>query len=121
MPDDDYHRELADYEPGDGRPLRHPMTVRVMRIVVVLGLIGLVLPGILVTVSTQISTAETACGILVAQSAPDSVASEPRFEMLGAEGPGWYCYARQFDGSEILLTFIGLIPGGRFAPAGTPA
>jgi hypothetical protein len=64
-----------------------------------------------VTVSTQIATAGAACTIVVARSAPDSVGADARFELTGAEGPGWYCYAQQYGGSEILLRSLGLIPG----------
>jgi hypothetical protein len=108
---DEYHRELAEYEPGDGRPVHSARRVRALRIMVMVGLAGLLLPGLLVTVSTQISTAGAACEIVVAQSAPDSVDAAARFELTGAEGPGWYCYARQYGGSEILLRSLGLIPG----------
>jgi hypothetical protein len=108
---DDVHPELAGYEPGDGRPVRNPMTLRVMRVVVVLGLIGLLLPGILVTWSTQLTTADAACRIVVASLAPDAPGANARLELLGAQGPDWYCYAVQFDGSEVPLRTLGIIPG----------
>ena len=60
MTDDD-PRELADYEPGDARPLRSVARRRVMRIMVALGLTGLVLPGVLVTVGTQ--NLDRGCGM----------------------------------------------------------
>lgn len=116
---DDHHPELAGYEPGDG-PVRRPITRHVMRVVVIIGLVSLVLPGIVVTLSTQASTASTACGLVVAASAPDAVEATARFELMGAEGPGWYCYARQFDGSETLLGALGIIPGLSFEPSGVP-
>ena len=58
---------------------------------------------------------------------PDNVALEffertTTYAELGAEiervaeGPGWYCYAQQFDGTEILVGSLGLIPQSRFAP-----
>jgi hypothetical protein len=110
MTDDD-PRELADYEPGDARPLRSVARRRAMRIMVALGLTGLLLPGVLVTVSTQIATADAACRFVVGTEDPEAVDAIARFELAGAEGPGWYCYAVRFGGSEILLRSLGLIPG----------
>ncbi len=123
MTDDD-PRELADYEPGDARPLRSVVRRRVMRIMVALGLAGLVLPGVLVTIGTQISTADAACRFVVGSTDPEAVDAIARFELAGAEGPGWYCYAVRFGGAEILLRSLGLIPGlspQRDEPAGVPA
>lgn len=86
------------------------MTKRVMRVVVVLGLVGLVLPGVVVTVGVQQATASRACAAAVAARA-DGAEPVPRFELLGPAGPSWYCYARTFDGDEVLLASLGLIPG----------
>jgi hypothetical protein len=108
---DEYPRELAEYEPGDSGPSRSARRLRVMRIVVTLAVAGLILPGVLVTVSTQISTADAACRIVVATIAPDSEAAEARFQLAGHAGPGWYCYAERFGGTEILIRSLGLIPG----------
>lgn len=118
---DEYHPELAEYDPDESRPTRSATRARVMRVMVVLGLAGLLLPGVLVTISTQISTADAACRIVVVASAPDSVGSVARFELVGAAGPGWYCYAERFGGSEILLRSLGLIPGLSGDPAVEPA
>ena len=41
MSDDEYHPELADYVPGDGRSVRHPVTIKVMRVVIVIALLAL--------------------------------------------------------------------------------
>jgi hypothetical protein len=117
---DEYHRELAEYEPGDGRPVHSAARRRALRIVVVIGLVALVLPGVLVTVSTQIATAGAACRIVVAKVAPDSVAAVARFELTGGDGPGWYCYAERFGGEEVLLRSLGLIPGLSPRPVNDP-
>lgn len=122
--DDRYPSELAGYEPDDERPVRRPMTHHAMRIVVILGILGLVLPGIIISISTANNTAQSACRAVVVEKAPDAVAYSPRFELAGAEGPGWYCYAQQFDGTEVLLGALGLIPQARFTPVendGVPA
>jgi len=108
---DDVHEdppELSGYEPND-KPLRSRMVVRVMRVVVVLGVLGLVLPGIAATVSLQTRTAEFRCAQLVTpEIGADPVA---RFELFGRLGPGWYCYAERFDGREVLVRALGFIPG----------
>lgn len=117
---DDFHRELAEYEPGDARPVRSAAMMRAIRIMVVLGLAGLVLPGVLITVSTQIETADAACRIVVAASDPEAIDAIARFELTGAEGPGWYCYTVRFGGTEILLRSLGLIPGLSSNPETVP-
>jgi hypothetical protein len=108
---DEVPRELAEYEPGDSRPSRSARRRRVMRIVVMVALAALVLPGVLGTVITQISTADRACRIVVGALAPDSLDADARFQLAGEAGPGWYCYAERFGGTEILLRSLGLIPG----------
>lgn len=117
---DEYHRELAEYEPGDGRPVHSGARLRAMRIMVTLALVALILPGVLVTVSTQMATADAACRIVVARTAPDAIAAIARFELAGAGGPGWYCYAQQYGGAEVLLRSIGLIPGLSDVPGRDP-
>lgn len=86
-----------------------------MRIVVVLAIIGLVLPGILVTATTAARTAENACSVYVAMDAPGSVGQRVAFEMWSPIGPGWNCYSVAFGGNETLVKAFGLIPVG-FAP-----
>lgn len=117
---DEYHRELAEYDPGDGRPVNWASRRRAMRIIVVIALVALVLPGVLVTVSTQISTADAACRVVVIAGAPEAVGSVARFELAGGDGPGWYCYAQLYGGDEILLRSIGLIPGLSPQPVEAP-
>ncbi|TPW73022.1 hypothetical protein [Schumannella sp. 10F1B-5-1] len=108
--DDEFHPELAEYVPHD-RPLRHPMTVRIMRIVVVVGVFALVIPGMLVTLQTQARSAAFTCSAIVAASAP-GYDGTVRFE-LGDDGPGWYCYSVGFDRQERLFASLGLIPEAR--------
>ena len=90
---------------------------RAIRVIVVIGILGLILPGIVISITTADNTAQVACGLVVAQEAPDSVAVQPRFELMGVDGPGWYCYAQDFDGTETMLRALGLIPEVRWAPA----
>jgi hypothetical protein len=111
MSDDDYHPELADYEPGEARPSRSVRRQRMMRLIGAIGLTALVLPGVLVTIRVQGSTAAEACRIVVASEDAQAISSRTRFELTGPAGPGWYCYAVRFGGTEILLRSLGLIPG----------
>ncbi|MGV8897288.1 MAG: hypothetical protein ACOH1U_12560 [Rhodoglobus sp.] len=113
--------ELAGYEPHGGRPLRSPHLLRVMRVVVVLGLIGLVLPGILIGMSTANNTAQRSCAVYTSYLAPEAVTFSARFELASPSGTGWNCYAVGFGGEETLLAAMGIIPGGARIPSpGTP-
>jgi len=108
MAHDDDPPELRGYVPSEGRPLRHPMTLRVMRVVIVVGVLGLVVPSVAATIALQTRTAQAIC-----RAAADAIDADPvvRFELAGPAGPSWYCYAREFGGSEVLLGSMGLIPG----------
>jgi len=108
---DEYHPELAEYEPGDARPSRSVLRRRVLRVMVLLGLTALILPGILVTIRVQGTTAAAACRFVVQTEDSEAIDSTTRFELAGPDGPGWYCYAVRFGGEEILLRSLGLIPG----------
>lgn len=110
MSHDDDPPELRGYVPNDDRPLRHPATLRIMRVVIVLGVIGLVVPGLAATIALQTRTAAASCAHAVSLGSADA---EPvaRFELVGPEGPSWYCYAQVFGGREVLIGSLGLIPG----------
>lgn len=116
--DDDEHPELAGYEPIPDRPRRrHAHTV--MRAVVILAIVGLVLPGVLITVSTAAATAERSCAIYIDELVPTSAGQSVRFELSSPIGPGWNCYSIAFGGQESLVHAFGLIPVG-VAPAQVP-
>lgn len=108
--------ELAGYEPHGEKPLRSPHLLTVMRVVVVVGLIGLVLPSILIGMTTANNTAQRSCAIYTANLAPEAVTFSARFEIFSASGIGWNCYAVGFNGGETLLATMGLIPGGARIP-----
>jgi hypothetical protein len=118
--DEEIPPELAGYEPGEVGALRGPRMRRVARVVVVLAVVALVLPGVLIGISTATRTAELACRVVGSTAAPDAVALEARFEWSGHEGPGWYCYATGFGGRETQLRFLGFIPEVRVVSGGTP-
>lgn len=111
MSHDDDPPELRGYVPNDReRPLRHPATLHVMRVVIVLGIIGLVVPGIYATITLQNRMATAECLAIVTAHAPGSVPVH-RFELAGPDGPSWYCYARDFGGHDTLVRSLGLFPG----------
>ncbi|MDP9027590.1 MAG: hypothetical protein M3N46_08525 [Actinomycetota bacterium] len=121
MIDDEYHPELAGYVPSEGRSVRHPMTVKLLRVVIVIGVVALVLPGVIYTIGVQMQTADAACRIVVRAGDVEATGAIARFQPWGGNGPGWYCYSQSFDGSELMLRALGLIPGLSYQPSGTPA
>ncbi len=116
MDEYDDEPELAGYQPHGDKPLRGPRLLWVMRVVVVLGIAGLIVPGILVAVGTANRTALRTCAIYTNYFAPDSVSFSTRFELISPAGVGWNCYAVAFGGKEVLLASLGLIPGGARLP-----
>ncbi|AYF98387.1 hypothetical protein [Protaetiibacter intestinalis] len=116
--EDDTPPELAGYQPGEVGALRGPRMRRIARVVVVLAVAGLVLPGILIGIGTATRTAALGCEVTTARLAPDAESFEARFDLDGARGPGWYCYATDFGGHETQLSFLGFIPEVRVVPAG---
>ncbi|QYH36864.1 hypothetical protein [Salinibacterium sp. M195] len=112
----DEHPELDGYEPHGERPLRSKTFVWVMRVVVVLGLIGLVVPGIVSAAGTANSTANRTCAVYTEYLAPQAVSYDIRFELFGQGEPGWKCYSIAFNGNETLLRSLGLIPGPAIIP-----
>lgn len=120
MSDEEYHPELADYVPGDGGSVRRPLTLKVIRVVIVIAVVALILPGVIYTINVQVETAGAACAIVVSATAPTAT-PDARLQLWGGNGPGWYCYARSFDGSELLLRSLGMIPGLVYRPSGVPA
>ena len=119
MSDEEYHPELADYVPGESS-IRRPLTLKIIRVVIVIAVVALILPGVIYTLTVQVETAGAACAIVVASATPDST-PDARLQLWGGNGPGWYCYSRAFDGSEVMLRALGMIPGLTYRPSGTPA
>ncbi|MDH6180284.1 hypothetical protein M2152_000466 [Microbacteriaceae bacterium SG_E_30_P1] len=113
---DDDEPELAGYEPHE-RPLRGNRQRAILRVVVLVGLVALILPGIIVTLGTASRTAASACNVYTALYAPSSVSNSARFEFASAAGMGWNCYVTAFDGTETLLAPLGIIPGGVSFPS----
>jgi hypothetical protein len=112
---DDHHPELSGYEPHEGRPLRSRRTVNAMRLIVLLGILGLVLPGIVTTVGVASRTANTACADWVSFAVPDAEGFDARFELFGPGVIGWECYSVGAFGGDGHVVSLGLIPSARVA------
>ena len=119
MTDHDDEPELSGYEPIPRRTRPRPAIV-VMRVVVVLAIAGLVLPGILVPLRIASTTAENACAVYIAMDAPGSIGQRVAFELWSPIGPGWNCYSIAFGGDEVLVHAFGLIPVGVAEPVEAP-
>jgi len=109
--------ELLGYEPSDGRPLRSPRMLLAMRIVVAVGIAGLVLPGVIGTVMINAKDAAESCKRWVKYENPNDSPSVT-FELMGPHGSGWQCYTQSssFGGAQFIAT-LGWIPGPPALPA----
>jgi hypothetical protein len=110
--------ELSGYEPQDAaRPLRGRRTVLVMRVAVVLGLVALVVPGVLTTLSIASATAVSACTEAALRYYPLAQGIDAPFELTGAGGFGWQCYAIDSNERRTFVLPLGIIPGPFRPPA----
>jgi hypothetical protein len=82
-----------------------------MIIVVSVAIAALILPGILVTWTTQLRTAQYACDLATAYYAPGATSSSARFSLTPVSLAGWNCFAVMFDESEFFVAHLGVIPG----------
>jgi hypothetical protein len=91
-----------------------------MRIVVSVGIAGLVLPGVIGTVMINVRDAGEACKRWVKYEDP-SDSSSVSFELMGDHGSGWQCYTQSnsFGGSQFVAS-LGWIPGPPQFPARVP-
>ncbi|THG28398.1 hypothetical protein [Naasia lichenicola] len=106
MPDEP---ELAGYQPGDGTPLRGRRMRRAAQVVVVLGVAGLVLPGVVTTVSVGTRTANALCANMVTYYVGEGTSSVARWEFFGPGVIGWECYSEGFGGEKHVAS-LGMIP-----------
>jgi hypothetical protein len=116
----DNYPELSGYEPNDNyRPLRGKHFSTILRVVVVLGLFALVVPGVLTTMRVASDTASHACASAVVQYYPAAVDFDARFDLNGPGGFGWQCYAIDRNERDTFVVSLGLIPSAptRQAPA----
>jgi hypothetical protein len=117
---EDEQPELVGYVPSDGRPLRSHRILIVMRVVVVVGIVGLVLPGVIGEIMLNFRDAAESCKRWVSYEHPGD-SSSASFELFGANGSGWQCYtaADSFGGSQFVVS-LGWIPGPPAIPS-TPS
>jgi hypothetical protein len=108
---EDEQPELVGYIPGDGRPLRSRNMLIAMRVVVTVGIAGLVLPGLIGEAMLNATDAAESCKRWVNYEEPGD-SSTVSFELLGAHGTGWQCYTQSgsFGGSQFVAS-LGWIPG----------
>ena len=99
------------FDDNNDRPLYSRRRRNMMRFVVLLAIGALVLPGIFITWSTQLRTAQYACQIAVNYYAPGATSSRASFDLLPTELLGWNCHAVMFDGQEFFVAHLGVVPG----------
>ena len=84
-----------------------------MRVVVLLGLVGLVLPGIVTTISLGAHTAQASCEKVVSILVPSAKGASARFEIFGDGFIGWECYSVGAFGGDQHVLSLGLIASRR--------
>jgi hypothetical protein len=109
--------ELEGYIPHGEKPLHSQRKRTILRVVVILGIVCLVLPGVLTTMSLNQSTAEIACAAWVAYEDSTATGSSAHFELFGPGGIGWQCYTVGAYGGDHNVAPLGLIPS---VPRGLP-
>jgi len=109
---DDLPPELSgEWDDEPTRPSSMDKRARMMKIVGMIALVSMVLPGLLVTWSTSRATANAACGIAVAYYAPSAPRWQATFDFLPVQNIGWNCYAYTDDGFMLRVAHLGIIPG----------
>jgi hypothetical protein len=102
------HPELD--EPDDA-PLRSDQRRRILRVVALVSMALLVVPGFIGTVVQAQQSARYACEIARVSLAPGAQNSSARFELFPLVTAGWQCYAEFYDGTSIRIATLGPIPG----------
>lgn len=112
--------DAADSETDD-RPLYSRRRRRIMRAVVLVAVAAMLLPIVANLVTVSAATAADSCARAVAYAVPDAAGSSARFEVFGAGGIGWECYAvGGFSGNRHVVS-LGLVPGMVELPRGVDA
>jgi len=108
----DFPPELSDeWDDEPSGPSRMEKRARLMKIIGIVALVSMVLPGVLVTWTTSRATAHAACGIAVAYYAPTAPRWQASFDVLPLQNIGWNCYAYTDDGFTLRVAHLGIIPG----------
>lgn len=105
---------MTDYpeldEPDDA-PLRSDRRKRILRVVALVSMALLVIPGFIGTVVQAQQSARYACEIARVSLAPGAQNSSARFELFPLVTAGWQCYAEFYDGTSVRIATLGPIPG----------
>lgn len=112
MSDNDDPPELSpewDDEPTGEAPWHK--RARFLRLIGIVALASLVLPGVLVTWTTSGQAAKIACEIAVGYYAPSAASAVARFELFPLDTLGWNCHAVMADGVTLKVASLGPIPG----------
>ena len=112
---DDDPRELREADwPDDGDGYGRSPALRrraqLVRVVSLVALFALVVPGALSTWALAESTANRACRLAVDAAADARTPSRVAFELGRLETAGWNCYALAPTG-EVRVAVLGVIPG----------
>lgn len=105
----DEHPELAGEHPQE-EPLHGRRARLAARVIGSVALAALVLPGVLVTITIQSTTAANTCVVYAKRYAPDAATASARFELFAPAGPGWQCYALTTEYDATFIAPLGLIP-----------
>lgn len=104
----------------DDAPVHSGRRRRILRIVALVSMALLVVPGFIGTVVQAQQSARYACEIARLSLAPGAQASAARFELFPLATAGWQCYAEFYDGTSIRIATLGPIPGlPRLRPVST--
>jgi hypothetical protein len=114
---DDEEPELVGYVPIERTSLQRRRRQKAMRILVLVAVAALVIPGVLSTISLAHYTAEHTCAVYVQRYQPRAVGSATHFDVFGPRGPGWDCYSVDSAGNETFLVLLGFIPSAPLPPS----
>jgi hypothetical protein len=104
--------ELSNEWHDDDRPSpRMARRARLLKVVGIIAVASLVLPGVLITWATSQATARAACNMAIEYYAPAAIGSTANFEVFPLSTFGWTCYAVMADGISMPVVSLGPIPG----------
>lgn len=104
----EYPPELAS---DDDRPLRSERRRKILRVVALVSMGLLVVPGAIGTIVQTQFNARYACELARTVVAPGAQSSTARFELFPLSSAGWHCFANFYDGSSVRIATFGPIPG----------
>jgi hypothetical protein len=111
MRNDNLPPELTGADDEPSTPSRMNKRQRTLKVVGIVALASLVLPGILVTWSTSQRTAQAACFMAVDYYAPTATGFEADFQIFPLRTFGWVCHASMADGTTLPVAALGVLPG----------